>query len=537
MNSFSTYDNLGTPLPTPEEMASWDGACINEFCMPEVLLMENASREAFHVLNAMLEPQRRILIIMGGGNNGGDGAAIARHLYNAGHCVLVCHTSPLDKLPPTLQTHVTMAIKAGVPFIPLSLADRRLITPPEQRRTAHNPHTIIDALLGTGFAGSLRDKELEIVRFINHVGETVPIVSIDIPSGLDGLTGLPRPEAVRARHTITFEAEKVGMAFPHAAEYTGAVHVRSIGIPRDVCTLRPASFFRLAPKPDAWPASEPDIHKGEAGRVLVFGGSAGFTGAPALSALGALRSGAGLVMVACPGNIEPQIRPMFPEAMTLPLGTGQKWNAALVPACIKTIIEMPHAAAIVLGPGMGRSSETSDVIETILKERKRPPLVLDADGLYPLGGPTGSVLLDHLREDDCITPHPGEAAHILDTSAKDVQAVRVESLRALMRATKATIVLKGAGTLIARRNSPIFVAPFACPSLAVGGSGDVLSGIIAAYLARVRASYPMTPEDVFRAVCLGVYVHGKAGKLLDESHPYRGALAREIADAVPRVVR
>ncbi|MDR1241914.1 MAG: NAD(P)H-hydrate dehydratase [Deltaproteobacteria bacterium] len=541
MNLSALYHDLGLPLPTPGEMASWDAASIGEFALPEILLMENAGREAFHVLTPMLEARRRILVIMGAGNNGGDGAALARHLLDAGHQVLVCHVKPLDTLSETSRAHAAMAAKAGVPFINLDLADNRLITPPEYRAIAHTPHCLVDALLGTGFHGALRDKELAIIRYINRMRAVATVFSLDIPSGLDGLTGLPRPEAVRADHTVTFEAAKTGLAFPHAAACTGTLHVRRIGIPAAVQTLHPPSFRLLAPQACVWPALAPDMHKGDAGRVLIFGGSQGLTGAPALSALGALRAGAGLVTVACPGALEGQIRPAFPEIMTLPLGAGTAWSNALAPACAQSVRELPQGAAIVLGPGMGRFPEARDIVETIIREKKRPPLVLDADGLSalaPAHDPNRAAsLLASLREDDCITPHPGEAARILKSTTEDVQAARVESLRILTAVTRAVVVLKGAGTLIARDKSPIFVAPFAAPSLAVGGSGDILAGIIAAHLAQLRSKHPATAADAFRAVCLGVFLHGRAGKLLDEKYPHRGALAREIADAVPRVER
>ena len=537
MKSATLYTQLGSPLPTPDEMASWDAASINEFRIPPAILMENASREAFHKINAMLKPEQRILVLAGGGNNGGDGMALARHLLNAGHHVLVCHTRPLDETRPMLGEHITMALKNGVPFIPLALADKRLITPPEYRRIAHTPDCIIDALLGTGLSGPLKGLELECIRFMNHMGETIPVISLDIPSGLDGLTGMPRPEAVRAKHTITFETAKVGLAFPQAREFTGTVHICGIGIPPAVRSLHPASFYSLSPCPSAWPGNAPDMHKGQAGRVVIFGGSPGLTGAPALAAQGALRTGAGLVTIACPEGIESQVRPHFPEIMTSPLGNGKKWNNSLVPACIKTITELHHATALVLGPGMGKSAETYGIVESILHEKKRPPVILDADGLFPLCGDKGRSLLGVLRGDDCITPHPGEAAQILDTAANDVQAARVESLRTLVRETKATVVLKGAGTLIMRQDTPIFLSPTVSPSLAVGGSGDVLSGIIAAFLAKIRVNHPATLADAFRAVCLGVFIHGKVGELLDAQYPYRGALAGEIADAVPRVVR
>jgi len=537
MKAATLYHQLGSPLPTPNEMASWDAASINEFCIPPAILIENASREAFRIINAMLKPEQRILVLVGGGNNGGDGMALARHLLNAGHNVLVCHTRPLDDTRPMLGEHITMAFKNGVPFIPLALADKRLITPPEYRRIAHTPDCIIDALLGTGLSGPLKGLELECIRFMNHMGETTPIISLDIPSGLDGLTGMPRPEAVRANHTITFETAKVGLALPQAREFIGIVHTCGIGIPSTVQSLYPASFYSLRPRPSAWPNNASDMHKGQGGRVVIFGGSPGLTGAPALAAQGAFRTGAGLVSIACPEGIEPQVRPHLPEIMTSPLGSGVKWNNSLVPACIKTVTEQHHATALVLGPGMGKSAETCSIVESIIHEKKRPPVILDADGLLPLCGHKGRSLLGALRGDDCITPHPGEAARILDTTANDVQAARVESLRTLARETKATVVLKGAGTLIMRQDTPIFVSSTVSPSLAVGGSGDVLSGIIAAFLAKIRVNHPSTMADAFRAVCLGVFIHGKAGELLDVQYPYRGALAGEIADAIPRVAR
>lgn len=547
MNSYPVYAALGAPLPTPEEMKEWDASAMTDFLIPETVLMENASREAFHVLAALLEPERRILVLMGGGNNGGDGAALARHLADAGHRVLVCHATPLDALAETSGRHALIARKAGVPFAPLALLSATgLAVPPEHKAAAQTPHVIIDALLGTGFVGPLRERELQIIRFINRMAESVPsitVVSLDVPSGLDALNGTPRPEAVRADHTVTFEAAKTGLAFSHARQFTGKVHIRRIGIPTAVRKLVPASFYALCPKAKAWPKTNAAMHKGDAGRVLVLGGSSGMTGAPVLAALGALRAGAGLVTAACPGQLEPLLHQGFSEIMTLPLGTVAAWGNALLPDCVKAVTDLPAGSAVVVGPGMGRGAGVRNIVAALIEEKYRPPLVLDADALFPLaaGGESGepvlSPLLGRLREDDCITPHPGEAARILGTSTEDVQAARVQALFAMTGATKATVVLKGAGTLIGRTGGPVFIAPFMTPSLAVGGSGDVLSGIAAAFLSRARASMPMTGLNALHAVCLAVHVHGKAGELLDADHPNRGILAREIADAVPRVSR
>jgi NAD(P)H-hydrate epimerase len=344
---------------------------------------------------------------------------------------------------------------------------------------------------------------------------------------------------VRAKHTLTFEAAKIGLALPCAAEYTGRVHVVPIGIPLAVKKLHPPSFCLLSPGKSAWPPPKPTMHKGEAGRVLIFGGSRGLTGAPHLAALGALRAGAGLVTAAAPGLLEPQIKNALPEITTLPLGGKDSWTNAALPDCIKAVCEMPHPSALVLGPGMGRKDAAAEIIAALIREKQRPPLVLDADGLFPLAMEDGrpSPLLARLREDDCITPHPGEAARILGTTSEDVQSARLAGLRALTGMTKAIVVLKGAGTLIGRRRGTVFLSSCDSPSLAVGGSGDVLSGVVAAFMSNIRAKLPVTPEDAIRAVCLGVYVHGKAGEMLDADFPARGALAREIADMLPHVPR
>lgn len=526
---------LGPALPTPQEMAAWDAASMQKFHIPEAMLMENAAREAFHVVNGMLRPRSRVLVVMGAGNNGGDGASLARHMHDAGHDVLAVHASPLEKLRDTAKLHVEIAQKTGVRFLPLSLDGADFHLPPEFAK----PDMIVDALLGTGFTGELREKELTIIRGINKFRGSCPplaIVSLDVPSGLDALTGLPAPEAVKADMTVTFEAAKTGLGFPHAAAYTGTLTVRPIGIPKMVRGLHPASFHLLSPSSEAWPAASPFMHKGAAGRVCIFGGSSGMAGAPTLAAFGALRNGAGLVTVACPGGIEMHVRSGYPEIMTAPLGQMTAWETALIPDCLAIVHNLPRGSALVIGPGMGRSRQGKELTAALIAEKQRPPLVLDADGLAALDERES---LASLREEDCITPHPGEAARILKTSTDDVQTARVDSLRALMDATKATIVLKGAGTLIGRRGYPIFIAPFATPSLAVGGSGDVLSGVIAAFMAQMRSCYPYTFyfHDAFHAAALGVFVHGKAGRLLDETCPHRGALAREIADSIPRVPR
>ncbi len=515
-----TRVRLFSPLPTPAEMAAWDRESIQRYRIPEFALMENASREAFHVSLSLTGPGAKVLVYMGRGNNGGDGAALARHLHDAGRGVLVLHAHPLEALSGVAAEHAALAMRVGVPFLP-ALAEM----PEEWRETAQSPGLVVDALLGTGFSGELRELERDLVRRINALRERARVFSLDVPSGLDALTGRPRPEAVKAHHTVTFEAAKVGLCLPEAAPYTGELHVRPIGIPHAVQKALPASFRLLAPA--ELPPPSPFMHKGDAGRVLVIGGSPEFAGAPQLAALGALRAGAGLVTVACPAELAGAVRETWPEIMVLPLGAASAWSEAMIEPLLETLKNLSPKSAVVLGPGLGRSLVATALVEAVLGLQARPSLVLDADGLFPLT--PDSCLPGLLREDDCITPHPGEAAHMLGLATEAVQADRPAAMRALAERCAATVLLKGAGTLIGQKNAPITLAPFAAPALAVGGSGDVLSGVIAALLARRNIN---DTESALHAVCLGAYFHGKAGEILARRYPQRGALAREIADAV-----
>lgn len=517
-------------LPTPAEMALWDASAIREYRIPEFTLMENASREAFHVLSSLIEPEQRVLVFMGGGNNGGDGAALARHLHDAGHPVLVCHTHPLSRMRGTAKAHCLLAKRCGVPFTRIDADETGVRFHKAWHSFAGQSQIIVDALLGTGFTGELRARERTLVGHINSFAARAVIFSLDIPSGLNGLTGLPRPEAVRAHATVTFEAAKPGLCLPEAAEYIGALHVRPIGIPLAVRERHPPSFRLMAPPPGSRPKASPFLHKGGAGRVLVIGGSEEFTGAPLLAALGALRAGAGLVTIACPAALASAIKAGRPEVMALPLGTGSRWSSAMLPELTRVLEELPEYSAVVLGPGIGRSAQAMLIVRTVLELAKRPALVLDADGLFLLNQKRDTKqnsVWEALREGDMLTPHPGEAARLLGWSTEQVQGDRPAALRSLTKLCAAAIVLKGAGTLVGQNDAPLALAPFATAALAVGGSGDVLAGVCAAYRAR--------GEKAFMAACLGVYTHGKAGEFLESEYPYQGNFAAEIAEAIAKV--
>ena len=510
------------PLPTPAEMSAWDKAAI-AFGIPEFVLMENASREALHVLASRTPVAgQRVLLFMGGGNNGGDAACLARHLLDAGAEPLVLHTRPLGACRGTAGKHVRLARKAGVSFAPAAGWPERF-RGTEWDPLSAGPQIVVDGLLGTGFHGQLRERELGLIRAMNDLSRTAFLYALDIPSGLSGLTGKPLPEAVRARLTVTFQAAKPGLVLPEAGVFTGELVVRPIGMPRSVMEACPASFAeitseisRLRVRPTA------DWHKGRAGKVLVAGGSAGLTGAPHLAALAALRSGAGLVTLAAPAALCADIRAGSPDLMTFSLGQPEDRN--WIPAMAAALAERAtQVDALVLGPGLGRSEHTGAFLAEFLR-LPRPRCVLDADALYALSRHPELYAL--LREDDLLTPHPGEAAFLLGEPVAAVQQDRPAALAGLRALAPAVWVLKGAGTLLGGPNSPVLVAPFAAPNLAVGGSGDVLSGCLGALLAAL-------PEvSALEVAALGVYLHARAGQRLAGRYPLRGNSASDIADAL-----
>ncbi|NMC51101.1 MAG: NAD(P)H-hydrate dehydratase, partial [Desulfovibrio sp.] len=346
--------------------------------------------------------------------------------------------------------------------------------------------------------------------------------------GLDGTTGLPGPDAVRATATATFETAKIGLFLPRARPFTGRLHVCPIGIPDAVKTAHPASFFGLTGAVmDLLPPAAPLLHKGGAGRVCVVGGSPGLTGAPHLAAMGALRSGAGLVTAACPAGIEARVKADRPEIMTAPLAEktpGAGWCAGMA----DRVRELAAASdAVVLGPGLGREAGAGEFLAALFAPGPLPtPAVIDADALFHLAA--RPELAKRLGPQAVLTPHPGEMARLLGISIEAVDSDRPGAAGRLARATGAVVVLKGPGTLIVPGDdAPAILSPHAEPNLAVGGSGDVLSGVIARLVAAGQA--PLI------GACLGVYWHGLCGAFLARDFPMRGNTALEIAEALPRV--
>ena len=535
-------DLLFTDLPGPADMRAWDAAAFASYGMPPAVMMENAAKAALDELQTRrpLQGNERILVVMGKGNNGGDGAAMARMLHDEGHRVLVCATTNLSALPHPAAEHVEAAKRFGVPFV-CATGD----TWPPLPEDFSRPHIVIDALTGTGLSGQLRPRELAFVQAINGFAQSSFILALDSPSGLCGESGHPLPDAVRATLTVAFEAPVRGLYIGRGSEFCGEIVTRRVGMP---LALRAHSncWRLLAPKAHSAFCPAATRHKGQAGRVLVIGGSQGMIGAPCLAALGALRAGCGLTHLAVPGALCLQAQSARPEFMVHPVGTGAQLtehDIQELERLVKTLA--PHA--LVLGPGLGRNKDGAAVVRALLSLQTRPPVICDADALFFLATPKTSkkqsahALHTLLRPDDIITPHPGEAARLLpesfytsvkqqaampDAAAKIalVQQLRPAALEALQQLLPSVIILKGPNTLIGQNKERVVLAPYVVAALGVGGSGDVLGGAVAALVAGGMPS--------FEAACLGAHLHGRAGTLLARKTPV-GHLATDIANAIP----
>ncbi len=508
--------SMDTPLPTPEEMAHWDRLTMEEFGLSGKILMENASRAAVHPLLKEMGSfkEKSAIVFAGPGNNGGDAFALARHLVNLGAKVLILHAKYMSEYTDDSAYHLRLAQTMGIPCSYL---------PEYELDTLPRIDLVVDGLLGTGFQGPLRPGMQGWIKAINKLGIHSFVLSLDIPSGLNGTTGEPMPMAVEADMTVTFEEAKLGLFLPPAKPHVGKLVIAKIGIPRHIKEQNPVSHVALGPElASLLPLPDPTMHKGDGGHLLVIGGSPGLTGAPLLAARAAFRAGAGLVTLACPKTQSCQYG-AFPEIMTLGLGQDDNWSAE----CMDSLHEhLSRFSAVVLGPGLGRSRGALDFLRRYMAD-PHPRTLYDADALNLLA--RNPELLTHLGPSDVLTPHPGEMANFFDVTARDINMARARYAREFSFGHKVNLVLKGAATIIAGHQDPIAISPFCAPNLAIAGSGDVLSGIIGSLMARHFP--PLTAARV------GVYWHGFAGVLLGRDFPYRGNTPLEIADYLPTALK
>jgi NAD(P)H-hydrate epimerase len=507
------------PLPDAEQMRAIDRWAIEQRGVPGLELMERAGAGVAAAVER-LAPDGAVTVVCGKGNNGGDGLVVARLLRNAGRPVTVLTTAPPGELSGDARANLERL--PGAP--PLRLdgepweggADGA--SPPLGAGAA--PAAVVDAILGTGFAGVPRGGVAEAIEAVNRSG--APVVAVDIPSGVDAASGEVAGAAVAADVTVTFHAAKPGLWVFPGKGFAGRVVRIDIGIPRGApdsagAGLVEAGVIALLPRRTA------QSTKFRSGRVLVVGGSRGLSGAPAMAARAAMRAGAGYVTVCVPESIQPVLAGSgTPELMTQ--GMPEEHSGGLAPAALEPLLAaMEQGGAVALGPGLGRGEGAFELARA-LAARVPLPLVLDADGLNAHAGRLAE--LSGRPAATVLTPHAGELARLLGTDSAEVERRRLHHVREAARAARAVVVLKGDDTLVAQPDGVVAVSAGATPALATAGTGDVLTGVVAALLAQGL--------EPFEAAAAGVWLHGHAGRHASRRlGVVEGVIATDVIEALP----
>jgi len=492
------------PLPDAAEQRALDRWAIEERGTPGVELMERAGRGLADVVaDAVLSGP--IAVVCGKGNNGGDGLVCARRLREGGREVRVLLLSTPGELQGDAATNL-----ARLPGDAPERFDPTLL---------EGSSGVVDAILGTGFSGEAHGSAADAINAINGLGDAV-VIACDVPSGVDASTGEVNGPAVRAAATVTFASGKPGLWIAPGKQHAGEVTVVDIGIPAGG-PAEPAIGLISDRVADGIPRRGRESTKFAAGSVLVCGGSLGLTGAPSMASEAAARAGAGYVTACVPASLNLVFETRLLEVMTVPLPDSE---GSLDASGATTVLEhAERGQALVLGPGAGRQPGAFELLRTVAR-RASLPLVLDADGLNAHAGE-----LRRLAEREAatvLTPHAGELARLLGSDSSAIEAHRLANVRRAAAEARAVVVLKGDDTLVADPEGRVGVSRGGACALATAGTGDVLSGVIGAYLAKAMPA--------FEAACAGVLVHARAGRLAAETIGAEGVIARDIIELIPR---
>jgi NAD(P)H-hydrate epimerase len=517
---------------TASEMQRVDRLTTERFGIPSLTLMENAGAGVVDFLASRLASlaPHCIVILCGKGNNGGDGLVVARLLREQGiRPRVLLFASPTD-LHGDAAANYARLLPSGPPDIIAGPVTWQAIS-----ASLTDTTVFVDALLGTGLTKPLEGFLLEVVRDINSRFPAARVLAVDLPSGISADSGELIGEHMRADFCVTFTAPKFAHVFPPACERMGEWVVKQIGTPPEALESDPSLCLNLAGRQDvAWigkprPAAS---NKGNYGHVLIVAGSMGKTGAAAMAARAALRAGAGLVTVATPWSAQPIVSTFGMEFMTEALPETEDGAISL------RALEGPRLDKLVtgktvlaVGPGIGAHPETAEFVRAIVNKYSLP-LVLDADGLNAFAG-----FMDFFRQDlrpdgaTVFTPHPGEMARLAGKTTAEIQSRRVAVAREFSQQFGVTLVLKGFQTLTASPHGQVWVNPTGNPGMATGGTGDVLTGLVAGLLAQ----FPTHP--VGEVATAAVYLHGLAGDLAAAELGQPSMLAGDLLEKIPQAYK
>jgi hydroxyethylthiazole kinase-like uncharacterized protein yjeF len=513
---------------TSEQMRELDRRTMEEAGIPGEALMDHAGYGIAEVVGELAEmsglTRPSVLLLAGRGNNGGDAFVAARYLKERECRVEVWLAGSETGIKGDALKHLGKMKAVGVLL-------RQLPTVDDWEGIMHLPSDadiMVDGLLGTGTSGPARGPVARAIQYINMHADEAVVVAIDVPSGLDADRGQTEGDVIHADVTVTMGLPKIGLVRRDALECVGSIEVVDIGIPYEFVSDLPEVEETLIHAEDLkplMPRRPRDSHKGTYGHVLMMGGARGYAGAIALAARGAQRSGAGLVSVAVPERIASIVASGAVEAMVS--GYGEIEAGALSVDCWKSLRQhVEDYSAVLVGPGLSRCQDALVLVRHVIKECQ-VPLVLDADALAVLEGQPHWI-----EKASCpvvITPHPGEMALLFGQGIQEIQADRVGVAEAAAKFTGATVVLKGAGTVVATNGQPPSINLTGNPGMATGGSGDVLAGVVVGLLAQ-----GMAPHDAARAA---VYIHGRAGDIAAWRGSQAGLIAGDIVDELPYAIR
>jgi len=507
------------PVFTAAEMRALDARAIRELGIPGPRLMDNAGTGAAALIARWLAPIRgkAVVVVCGKGNNGGDGFVVARRLKARGAAVRVFLVGRRAEV----RGDAADALGRWRGRV------EEVEEPSGLARALGGADGIVDALLGTGVSGAARGPVAAAIEAINRAGAGgVPVVALDLPSGLDSDRGALLGPTVKAWRTVTFAGLKRSLLLAPAAAQAGVVEIGDIGVPAEAAR-RGITTWRLeiADVRPSFPPRDLDAHKGRFGHLLVVAGSLGKTGAAVLAGRAALRSGVGLCTLAAPASQQPIVAAQAPEYMTEALPETAAQSLAL--EAKDRLLELARRMdAVAIGPGLSLDPETQELARVLIRELQRP-MVVDADALSALAGHLD--LLRHAAGPRVLTPHPGEMARMLGTTIEAVQADRIEMARTFAREHRVAIALKGAHTVIGGPDGHVTINPTGNPGMAKGGAGDVLTGIVGALLAR-----EIEPAAALRAGC---YLHGLAGDVAARERGEYAMLASDIIESLPAALR
>jgi len=507
---------------TAKEMQELDRRAGAEYGIPSLLLMENAGAETVREMVGAFPGllRSRVVILCGRGNNGGDGFVVARHLLERGAAVETFLLARRDDVKGDARVNLEILEKMG--------AAPKEVTTGEGVRALAEPvasaDVVVDALLGTGTQGPAKGLFVAAIEIVNRAGR--PVVAVDLPSGLSADESEPQGPVIRATLTVTFALPKRCLLLYPAANYAGTVRVVHIGIPSLLCRdpKIPVGLLEMLDVARALPRRDPAAHKGTFGHVLVIAGSVGKTGAAALTALAAQRVGAGLVTLAIPQSLNDIMEVKLTEVMTEPVPETEARTIARE-ALPRLLALAEGKSAVAIGPGLSTHPSTQKLVRELLPSLKLP-IVLDADGINALAGQAD--LLAGAGSPVILTPHPGELSRLLGIPRDEALRRRIPLVQETASRLNVILVLKMARTVIASPAGDVVIVPTGNPGMASGGTGDVLTGLLAGLLGQ-----GVSPGLSAQA---GTFIHGLAGDLAAERLGQEAMLAGDLLEEVPKAI-